>query len=555
MHNLFLGAIRHHCREVLGIDTRGKQSEGQTLTSHTPEEQSNWIQEAVKAIREGRKSRLSAIRKGYIVAIAELNQVEPQDGSTVKKAYVEALISQFKGSVDNVLVPPVLEEPTSDFRLITRPSDWKSVKLLTQPLLMTIREDISRTRLPSWATPPSRNFGDVSQGKLKAAEWHTIATVSLLITLVRLWGGASATKRQKQMLENFLYLVSAVRVGTEKPMCQELAENFDHYFYEYLQTLRKSFEQDLVPNHHLALHLCECLTRFGPVQGWWAFPFERYNGLIARIKTNNRTRDMPTTFLRYFCMGATLHWKMAIHPWPRNKYFADMLADLRNVFGYALANIPGLSKDQKETSNEEFNQEKALPLSNSVYRALLQNLNSRAPIPYLPSLTEHDTDSSAQELYPDAQMLLKAEYEGISYGCRGRRNERNSFVMFQRRHGVPATAGQIVHLFRHMRQVGEVNVVKEFCVVHAFEQLSDVHAQHDFWRSWPDVQARLHYERFERGEDGEPVTHVFSLKEVVSQYAAYTYIPEEVGESCILSVSLRKVRHLLRVSQACNVNL
>ncbi len=186
-------------------------------------------------------------------------------------------------------MPPVLEEPTSDFRLVTRPSDWQDVKLLTRSLLAVVREDIRLTRYPSWVTPPPRNFGDISQGKLKAAEWHTIATVTLVITLVRLWGGKSASKRQRQQLENFLYLVSAVRIGTERPMCADLAGNFNHYFYEYLSTLRSYFEQDLVPNHHLALHLHECLSRFGPVQGWWAFPFERYNGLIARIKTNNRT--------------------------------------------------------------------------------------------------------------------------------------------------------------------------------------------------------------------------------------------------------------------------
>ena len=87
-------------------------------------------------------------------------------------------------------------------------------------------------------TPPPRNFGDASQGKLKAAEWHTIATVTLVITLVRLWGIPAASKRQRQMLDNFLYLVSAVRVGTGNPMCDKLAENFDHYFFQYLTTLR-----------------------------------------------------------------------------------------------------------------------------------------------------------------------------------------------------------------------------------------------------------------------------------------------------------------------------
>ncbi len=48
------------------------------------------------------------------------------------------------------------------------------------------------------------------------------------------------------------------------------------------------FEQDLVPNHHLSLHLYTCLLLFGAVAGWWAFPFERYNGLVAKTETNNK---------------------------------------------------------------------------------------------------------------------------------------------------------------------------------------------------------------------------------------------------------------------------
>jgi hypothetical protein len=44
----------------------------------------------------------------------------------------------------------------------------------------------------------------------------------------------------------------------------------------------------LYPNHHLSLHLAECIRNFGPVHGWWAFPFERYNGIIQRYNTNNK---------------------------------------------------------------------------------------------------------------------------------------------------------------------------------------------------------------------------------------------------------------------------
>jgi hypothetical protein len=56
---------------------------------------------------------------------------------------------------------------------------------------------------------------------------------------------------------------------------------------QYLESLVTLFSAKvLVTNHHMSLHVMECLRMFGPVHGWWAFPFERYNGILARSNTN-----------------------------------------------------------------------------------------------------------------------------------------------------------------------------------------------------------------------------------------------------------------------------
>jgi len=41
------------------------------------------------------------------------------------------------------------------------------------------------------------------------------------------------------------------------------------------------------PNMHLSLHLKACLLDYGPVHGFWCFPFERFNGLLGSYPTNN----------------------------------------------------------------------------------------------------------------------------------------------------------------------------------------------------------------------------------------------------------------------------
>lgn len=59
--------------------------------------------------------------------------------------------------------------------------------------------------------------------------------------------------------------------------------------------------QYCTPNMHMHLHLKDCINSFGPVYGFWAFSFERYNGILGSFHTNNRS--MTITMMRKFLDG------------------------------------------------------------------------------------------------------------------------------------------------------------------------------------------------------------------------------------------------------------
>ena len=101
------------------------------------------------------------------------------------------------------------------------------------------------------------------------------------------------------MLEYFMHMVIAVEAATTKTMSYDQARFFDGHMHQYLTSLRSLFDHDLVPNHHMALHLRECLEMFGPVQAWWTFPFERYNGILAKLNKNNKPGQY-SVFHQYF---------------------------------------------------------------------------------------------------------------------------------------------------------------------------------------------------------------------------------------------------------------
>ena len=56
---------------------------------------------------------------------------------------------------------------------------------------------------------------------------------------------------------------------------------------KYLQALKElQPHEDLHPNHHIALHIPIFLKNFGPMHGWWMFPFERLIGILQKYRTN-----------------------------------------------------------------------------------------------------------------------------------------------------------------------------------------------------------------------------------------------------------------------------
>jgi hypothetical protein len=151
-------------------------------------------------------------------------------------------------------------------------------------MVKEIRHDIREITLPSWMKRPPRNFGQPSHGKLTADQWRTLCTVILVVTLIRKWNPFTHPD-----LNNFLDLVICVRWATMRAVSQTHLDIVDFHLKRYLETVVSLYSQIVIhPNNHLTMHLTECIRNFGPVHGWWSFPFERFNGILQRIKNNGK---------------------------------------------------------------------------------------------------------------------------------------------------------------------------------------------------------------------------------------------------------------------------
>ena len=48
----------------------------------------------------------------------------------------------------------------------------------------------------------------------------------------------------------------------------------------------------ITPKMHLHAHLKQCIADYGPLHEFWAFPFERYNGLLGNLPTNKKSIEV-----------------------------------------------------------------------------------------------------------------------------------------------------------------------------------------------------------------------------------------------------------------------
>ncbi|CDO75322.1 hypothetical protein BN946_scf184517.g5 [Trametes cinnabarina] len=533
MHNLFLGEILHHCKSVWGTAVAEENQPSTTrLAVHSPEEQQGYLDKVFNAVCARAEKRLAGIRRDYLSAVARFNNVVGETSSNLTRQQLAAALLAWdrENPTESLHLPPVLNEPAARFRLPKDdlPAEKSKYDIFDAAILHELRKDIASTVLPSWMEKAPRNFGTAAHGKLKADQWRTLGTVNLVITLVRLWGSSSASDEEREVLDNFIHLACAVDLASRRSMHAERAAAYDRHMEAYLKGLRRLYKHQIVPNHHLSLHLRPLLEAFGPVHGWWAFPFERYNGILQRMNTNSKPSDLPTIFMRSWYIGANIRWLIRTTNWPKFSEYDDMLKAFDTAFhdrvrGTRVTDI--LEASRSSSSNFPYDGKREVHLARRVYEELLAIIGSRMVARFQ---SVYDiASSSLAHLPPVGQPVTVVERDGIRFAVRS----HNSYVRFRSRTGA-VLAGQIHEIFYHQPDEGSGLIIEPFLVIKAYRQLSPEHTASDPYRQFPDLNTHLVYDEFD--DD----THVVSLGDIISHFAAYRYTPDGIDRECVIVRSL-----------------
>ena len=133
-----------------------------------------------------------------------------------------------------------------------------------------------------------------------------------------------------EYLECWRHLVLACRY-----LCQHILKPNDVIIADALllrfctRTERLFGREFITPNMHMSCHLRECILDYGPLNHFWLFAFERFNGILGQLPNNNRSIETQM-MKRFLADTEVLHMQL---PTEFKDDFQELVTFHRNPVG------------------------------------------------------------------------------------------------------------------------------------------------------------------------------------------------------------------------------
>ena len=89
-------------------------------------------------------------------------------------------------------------------------------------------------------------------------------------------------------LECWRHFVLACRLLTKQTLSSQDILLADALIIQFCKRTEKLYGNEIItPNMHMHCHLKSCIEDYGPLHSFWLFAFERYNGILGSIPSNN----------------------------------------------------------------------------------------------------------------------------------------------------------------------------------------------------------------------------------------------------------------------------
>lgn len=237
----------------------------------------------------------------------------------------------------NILLCSLTDPSDDDFVASGGTHDWGG-EWVPQPdgkitfdrlVVAHVNRCLKRIRIPTWIKRAIPVLGKASFGRLKADEWRNLFTIQLPLILPVIWNDNHSGS--ESLLHNFAHLVSLVNLALKRSMNADRVAKYRQHIHEYLNSSIVLFpDVTLAPNHHMALHLADCLNRFGPSREWWSFSMEQLMAYVLKSSGNNRLGELEITYVTNFGRIPNLRALLGSRNFPDS--FEPYLRQLRSLY-------------------------------------------------------------------------------------------------------------------------------------------------------------------------------------------------------------------------------
>ena len=120
--------------------------------------------------------------------------------------------------------------------------------------------------------------------------WITVYSIPALFNIL-----------SSDLLECWRHFVLACRLLCKHSLTQADVSLADALLIHFCRRTQQLYgESYITPNMHLHAHLKEVILDYGPIQEFWLFSYERYNGILGNQPSNNRHIEpqLMTRFLK-----------------------------------------------------------------------------------------------------------------------------------------------------------------------------------------------------------------------------------------------------------------
>lgn len=386
---------------------------------------------------------------------------------------------------------------------------WSDNGLLTKHHFNCIQEFVDRMTVPSDVgripLKISSGFAGFKADQFK--NWITIYSIPALYQIL-----------PSDDFECWRHFVLACRILCQHSLTAVDLTKADALLMQFCKRVQRMYGEDAIkPNMHFHGHLKDVILDYGPIQEFWCFSFERYNGILGNQHTNNR----------------------AIEPQLMQQFLLDNLSSSYPFPSEFKENFESLGLDSYDRSRvsgsllDTMTQSQSVPILPSKYKQCVHNSRERLILSQLfVKLNVNARNVSVNTVYKKYSSI---QHHGKTYGSSGNRPMSCSYVVLASWNevyfGVPRSPFPNTVLNSHQRPVNVHYYIAVTCTYTNGEkqERQTFNLAHV---SWFHSHPRCH-------EIGKPAElwHV----DVFEPYGIHSYVPFELilgrCAHCITSIN------------------